>query len=385
MAGLSWQAISPDLTGYKEKEEEEAKPDPDKPRPPAITTLAASEVQPGVMWAGTSNRIVQLTRDAGATWQNVSPPGLTEPTQILAVEASHHDAATAYVAAGATRYSTPPYVVRTHDYGRTWQKIVNGFPEREMVRVVREDPKRKGLLYAGTDTGVFVSWDDGDHWQSLQLNLPRDAGHRSPGTRQRSGHLNLRTCVVDSGRRHAAARDQPADHCQRRLPVSSGHRYARAMGQLSGHALPGRNSRRAESARWSHPRLLPEVGADRRNHADDLRRQGRRGCSVLQHSEASGPSSRERSQLLVCARGSSAQSGGCKSLCLESSLSASAFSFLRLQRRTAGIHRIHDGRPRDRGADSACATSGTVRCARELHARAACRRPDTPATVDHRT
>ncbi len=97
---------------------------------------------------------------------------MAEPTQILSVEASHHDAATAYLVVGATRESTPPYVARTHDYGHTWQKIVNGFPEREMVRVVREDPKRKGLLYAGTDTGVFVSWDDGDHWQSLQLNLP---------------------------------------------------------------------------------------------------------------------------------------------------------------------------------------------------------------------
>ena len=171
--GLSWQAISPDLTGYKEKEnEEEPKRDSDKPRPPAITTLSPSEVQAGVMWAGTSDRIVQLTRDAGASWQNVSPRGLVEPTEILAVEASHHDAATAYLAVGATRESTPPYVARTHDYGRTWQKIVNGFPEREMVRVVREDPKRKGLLYAGTDSGVFVSWDDGDHWQSLQLNLP---------------------------------------------------------------------------------------------------------------------------------------------------------------------------------------------------------------------
>ncbi|MGB7553147.1 MAG: hypothetical protein WBM04_02160 [Candidatus Korobacteraceae bacterium] len=170
--GLSWQEISPDLTGYKEAEEKEAKPDPGKPHPPAITTLAPSEVQSGVMWAGTSNRIVQLTCDAGANWQNVSPPGLTEPTQILAIEASHYDAATAYVAIGATRESTPPYVVRTHDYGRTWQKISNGFPEREMVRVVREDPKRKGLLYAGTDTSVFVSWDEGDHWQSLQLNLP---------------------------------------------------------------------------------------------------------------------------------------------------------------------------------------------------------------------
>ncbi len=170
-SGLSWQSISPDLTGYQEKDEPEGKRDPDKPRPPALTTLSASDAQAGVMWAGTSNRIIQLTRDGGATWQNVSPSGLAEPTQILVVEASHHDAATAYIAVGATRESTPPYVARTHDYGRTWQKIVNGFPAREMVRVVREDPKRKGLLYAGTDTGVYVSWDDGDHWQSLQLNL----------------------------------------------------------------------------------------------------------------------------------------------------------------------------------------------------------------------
>lgn len=169
--GLSWQEISPDLTGYVDKEEEE-KRDQGKPRPPAITSLSPSPLQPGLIWAGTSNRLVHLTRDSGATWQNVSPPGLAEPTQVLYVEASHHDPATAYLTVAATRESTPPYVARTHDYGHSWQTIVNGFPGNEMVRVVREDPKRKGLLYAGTDTGVFVSWDDGDHWQSLSLNLP---------------------------------------------------------------------------------------------------------------------------------------------------------------------------------------------------------------------
>jgi photosystem II stability/assembly factor-like uncharacterized protein len=169
--GQSWREISPDLTGYVEQEEPE-KPDPDKPRPPAITALSPSTVRSGVIWVGTSNRLVQLTRDGGKTWQNVSPPGLTEPTQILYVEASHHDPATAYLTVGATRDSTPPDVLRTDDYGKSWQKIVNGFPEREMVRVVREDSKRKGLLFAGTDTGVYVSWDRGDHWQSLSLNLP---------------------------------------------------------------------------------------------------------------------------------------------------------------------------------------------------------------------
>jgi len=169
--GKSWREISPDLTGYGEQEEPE-KPDPDKPRPPAITALSPSTVKSGVIWAGTSNRLVQVSRDGGKNWQNVSPPGLTEPSEILYVEASRHDPATAYLTVGATRESTPPYVARTHDYGQTWKKIVNGFPEHEMVRVVREDSKRKGLLFAGTDTSVYVSWDDGDHWQPLSLNLP---------------------------------------------------------------------------------------------------------------------------------------------------------------------------------------------------------------------
>jgi photosystem II stability/assembly factor-like uncharacterized protein len=168
--GLSWQESSPDLTGYVEKEDE--KPNPDLPRPPAITALTPSPIQAAEIWAGTSNRLVHLTRDAGAHWQNVTPPGLIEPTQILYIEASHHDAATAYLTIAGTREFTPPYVLRTHDYGQTWQKVIAGFPESEMVRVVREDTKRKGLLYAGTDTGVFVSWDDGDHWQSLSPNLP---------------------------------------------------------------------------------------------------------------------------------------------------------------------------------------------------------------------
>src|SRR5215469_14771870 len=169
--GQSWREISPDLTGYGEQEEPE-KPDPDKPHPPAITALSPSTVRSGVIWAGTSNRLVQLTRDGGKNWQDVSPAGLTEPAQILYVEASHHDPASAYLTVGGRRESTPPNVLRTDDYGKSWQKIVDGFPEREMARVVREDPKRKGLLYAGTDTGVYVSWDRGDHWQPLSLNLP---------------------------------------------------------------------------------------------------------------------------------------------------------------------------------------------------------------------
>ena len=171
--GKSWQEISPDLTGYVEKEQKEGEQNqPGQEAPPALTALSPSPKQTGVMWAGTSNRLVQLTRDGGANWQDVTPPGLAAPNEILYVEASHYDPATAYLTVGASRESTPPAIFRTHDYGKTWQKIVNGFPADEMVRVVREDPKRKGLLYAGTDTTVFISWDDGDHWQPLTLNLP---------------------------------------------------------------------------------------------------------------------------------------------------------------------------------------------------------------------
>ena len=171
--GKSWQEISPDLTGYVEPDEKEGqKAAPGREQRPAITALAPSPADAREIWVGTSNRLVQLTRDGGASWQNVTPSGLTEPAQILYVEASHHDPATAYLTVGGARESTAPFALRTHDYGKTWQKIVNGFPTDEMVRVVREDPKRKGLLYAGTDTGVFISWDDGDHWQSFSLNLP---------------------------------------------------------------------------------------------------------------------------------------------------------------------------------------------------------------------
>lgn len=169
--GSSWQEISPDITGFVVKEEPEGKVGTDRRPPPAITAIAPSPAQAGEIWAGTSNRLVYLLRDAGATWQNVTPPGLPETTQVLYVEASHHDSGTAYLTIGGTRESTPPLVMRTHDFGKTWQKIVTGF-SAEMVRVVREDPKKKGLLYAGTDTTVLVSWDDGDHWQPLTLNLP---------------------------------------------------------------------------------------------------------------------------------------------------------------------------------------------------------------------
>jgi photosystem II stability/assembly factor-like uncharacterized protein len=168
--GKTWQRASPDLTEWNGVDESEK--NPDKPRPPAIEALAASTVDAKVMWAGTSNRLVQLTRDGGATWHKVTPPGLAAPSLILYVEPSHHDAATAYLTIGTSRETVAPQILRTHDFGATWQSIVNGLPADEGVRVVREDTVRKGLLFAGTDSTVYLSYDDGDHWHPFTLNLP---------------------------------------------------------------------------------------------------------------------------------------------------------------------------------------------------------------------
>jgi hypothetical protein len=122
---------------------------------------------------------VQVTQDGSATWHNVTPAGLPPQSVIMAMEASHYDAATAYIVTQAAK-DKAPYIYRTHDAGKSWQQITNGLEHNWLARVVREDPVRKGLLYAGTENALYVSFDDGDHWQSLQLNFPasdvRDLG-----------------------------------------------------------------------------------------------------------------------------------------------------------------------------------------------------------------
>ncbi len=137
----------------------------------AITALAPSTIAASVIWAGASDGLIQLTQDGGLNWQNVSPPDLTGFSFISTLEASHFDSNTAYVAVNVQRDSTP-LIYRTHDAGKTWQKITDGLAPGWIVRVIREDPVRKGLLYAGTENAMYVSFDDGGHWQSLQLNLP---------------------------------------------------------------------------------------------------------------------------------------------------------------------------------------------------------------------
>src|SRR6202795_125084 len=137
----------------------------------AISVISPSPVQSGIIWAGTNNGLVERTLDGAASWQNVSPGGLTDKANIWTIEPSRYEANTAYVTFEIRR-DTAPYIFRTRDGGKTWQKITAGLRANWLARAVREDPVRKGLLYAATEDGVYVSFDDGDHWQELQLNLP---------------------------------------------------------------------------------------------------------------------------------------------------------------------------------------------------------------------
>jgi photosystem II stability/assembly factor-like uncharacterized protein len=165
-AGAHWTAISPDLTTL-----------PDGPGG-AIESMRASTVMPGMIWIGTNNGQIKMTRNGGKSWESVSVPDLPNArrAEVLAVEPSHFDAAEAYAAIDLHRVGDyTPYLFRTRDYGKTWTRIVNGLPTNQVsgsfARVVRNDTKKKGLLFAGTESGAFVSFNDGDTWQPLASNM----------------------------------------------------------------------------------------------------------------------------------------------------------------------------------------------------------------------
>jgi hypothetical protein len=138
-----------------------------------IFTIAPSAVKAPLLWIGTDDGYIHLTQDDGKTWTNVTPREVNAWSKVVMIEASHFDANEAYAAVDRHRLEdNEPYVYRTRDSGKTWQKITNGLPAGVYMQTVKEDPKRRGLLVAGTELGVFVSFNDGDEWQPLQLNLP---------------------------------------------------------------------------------------------------------------------------------------------------------------------------------------------------------------------
>ena len=176
--GESWELLSPDLT----------RNDPSKLKSSGgpitqdntsveyyctIFAAAESPVTEGVLWTGSDDGLVHVSRDGGKNWNNVTPKGMPEWMMINSIEPSVYDAGTCYIA--GTKYKTgdfAPYLYKTIDFGKSWKKITNGIAPEHFTRVLREDPKKKGILYAGTETGLYVSFDDGSNWRPFQLNLP---------------------------------------------------------------------------------------------------------------------------------------------------------------------------------------------------------------------
>ncbi len=176
--GQSWKQVSPDLTrktfpvpasvGIYSSD-----PAAQPRQRGVIYALALSEMDRNIMWAGTDDGLIWRTTDGGANWNDLTPPQLSPWQKVSVLEASHTDANTAYAAINTLRLDDlHPHIYRTRDAGKTWTEIVDGIPADENVNSVREDPKRKGLLFAGTERAVYVSFDDGEHWQSLRLNMP---------------------------------------------------------------------------------------------------------------------------------------------------------------------------------------------------------------------
>ncbi len=175
--GVTWEVLSEDLTrNDKDHQGKGGEPVSNEQITAEsynnLFNIEESPLKEGVIWVGSDDGLVHVTQDAGKTWTNVTPKGLKESI-INVVEPSPHDPATAYIAVTGYKLNDfTPYIFKTNDYGSSWTKIVNGLPADTFARSVREDPDRKGLLYAGTETGVFVSFDDGNLWLSLQNNLP---------------------------------------------------------------------------------------------------------------------------------------------------------------------------------------------------------------------
>ncbi len=181
--GMSWTAISGDLTrNDKTKEQSSGGPltqdNTSVEYYGTIFAIAESPVEKGLIWAGSDDGLLHVTRDGGKNWTNVTSKEFGEWSLVSIIECSPHAAGTAYVAIDRHKLDDyHPYIFKTTDYGKTWTKIVTGLPDNSYAHAVREDPKRKGLLFAGTDNGIYASFDDGAHWQSLKLNLPMTAVH----------------------------------------------------------------------------------------------------------------------------------------------------------------------------------------------------------------
>ena len=280
--GDTWEAISPDLS--RESYDSAGQRGLLRAMPPkrqatrrgVVYAIAPSRLNVNIIWAGTDDGLIHVTRDGGKNWKNVTPPALTPWSKVSQLDASHFDDQTVYAAINRLRLDDlRPHIYRTHDGGATWKEIVRGLPDGP-VNVVREDPVRKGLLFAGNGTGGLRFLQ---RWRRLAAAAPEHAGHLHPrpgDSRRRRGGGHARPRLLDSGRHLAAAPDDGGDRrrptrtCSRRAPT---YRFPRDTNTDT--PLPPEEPAGQESARWRHPLLLSEVGRRRPVALEILRRTGK--------------------------------------------------------------------------------------------------------------
>ena len=268
----------------------------------SITSLAPSPVPVagrGVIWAGTSTGFIQLTRDGGKTWTNVTPPNKVAGS-INVIDASHHDAGTAYAAVLSN--DRRPHIYRTLNFGGAWQEITTGTGRRRDRARRARGSGRPNLLYAGTVTSAYVSFDRGDHWQSLQLNLPNTVVSDMTVHGSGSGDIDVRPRLLGSGRRVSApstSRRRGKHGAGVFLPA--GHRDSRALGQHAGHAAAAGDDRRRESAGGRDFRLLPCRAGVAPGDAVDLGQRRSSHSRILERRAAGGHGHAERARVLAAA------------------------------------------------------------------------------------
>ena len=299
--GDHWEKISPDLSRpnyelpasigkYKEDATKQAH------RRGVIYTVAPSPLDANRIWCGTDDGLIHLTTDAGKTWSNVTPPNISAWQKISLIEAGHFDANTAYAAVNTLRMDDlRPHIFATHDSGKTWTEIVNGIPAGQIINAVREDPERKGLLFAGAEKGVYVSFDDGANWESLRLNLPatsvRDLIVKSDdlvvATHGRGFWIldnitPLRQCSRRPAGGVVASHSEAATTRLGHAAVQAANRVARSREPEHRHAIAAGRTGRRKSTRWRNDRLFPFERCEWSGHDRDQRRQRSVGQKIFE-------------------------------------------------------------------------------------------------------
>ncbi len=300
--GHSWTAISGDLS--REKWDVPANVGVYTGSKPATATrrgvvyaLAPSPVDSNTIWAGTDDGLIWVTRNNGKSWSNVTPPQLVPWAKVSIIDASHFDANEAYAAVNTIRLNEQkPHIYRTKDGGRNWTEIVTGMADDASTNVVREDTKRRGLLFAGTEAQVWYSLDDGDHWAGLRLNMPAQIHSRSDHQGQRSRHCVARTRLLDPGRHLAAA---AVDHSAGDDALQAGDRHARALLHVHRHAdAAGRAERRESAGRRDH-RLLSGRRREGRGHARHREQRRPHGAALFVERQIPCPGRRRQLALVL--------------------------------------------------------------------------------------